>query len=69
MASSLNVAWPEPAFDPEAITVLAAAFDEAWDRLRQSGSEGARQNDLEFREVTRPRSTSIDPPCCLTMMS
>ena len=30
MASSLNVAWPEPAFDPEAITVLAAAFDEAW---------------------------------------
>ena len=27
MASSLNVAWPEPALDPEAITVLAAAFD------------------------------------------
>ena len=42
MASSLNVAWPEPAFDPEAITVLAAAFDEAWDRLRQSGSECVR---------------------------
>ena len=42
MASSLNVAWPEPALDPEAITVLAAAFDEAWDRLRQSGSECVR---------------------------
>ena len=35
-------ARPDPAFDPEAITVLAAAFDEAWDRLRQSGSECVR---------------------------
>jgi hypothetical protein len=42
MARSLNVAWPKPAFDPEAITVLAAAFDEAWDRLRQPGSECVR---------------------------
>src|SRR6476661_6291461 len=65
MASSLNVAWPEPAFDPEAITVLAAAFDEAWDRLRQSGSEGARQNDLEFREVTRPRLDLYRPAMLL----
>ena len=29
MATILNTAWPDPAFDPEAITVLAAAFDEA----------------------------------------
>ena len=42
MARSLNVVWSKPAFDPEAITVLAAAFDEAWDRLRQSGSECVR---------------------------
>ena len=65
MARSLNVAWPKPAFDPEAITVLAAAFDEAWDRLRQSGSEGARQNDLEFREVTRPRLDLYRPAMLL----
>jgi hypothetical protein len=38
----LNTARPDPAFDPKAITVLAAAFDEAWDRLRQSGSECVR---------------------------
>ena len=42
MATILNTARPDPAFDPEAITVLAAAFDEAWDRLRQSGSECVR---------------------------
>ena len=42
MATILNTARPDPAFDPEAITVLAAAFNEAWDRLRQSGSECVR---------------------------
>ena len=42
MATILNTVRPDPAFDPEAITVLAAAFDEAWDRLRQSGSECVR---------------------------
>jgi hypothetical protein len=42
MATILNTARPDPAFDPEAITVLAAAFDEAWYRLRQSGSECVR---------------------------
>ena len=42
MATILNTARPDPAFDPKAITVLAAAFDEAWDRLRQSGSECVR---------------------------
>ena len=38
MASSLNVAWPEPAFDPEAITVLAAAFDEVFGNLGANAS-------------------------------
>jgi hypothetical protein len=42
MGTILNTARPDPAFDPEAITMLAAAFDEAWDRLRQSGSECVR---------------------------
>ena len=29
-------------FDPEAVAVLAAALDEAWDLLRKSGSECVR---------------------------
>jgi hypothetical protein len=32
----------ETAFDPETIQILAAALDEAWERLRQSGSRLAR---------------------------
>jgi hypothetical protein len=33
---------PQIAFDPETITVLSAALEEAWGRLLQSGSECAR---------------------------
>src|ERR1700719_2903700 len=32
----------ETAFGPETIRILAAALDEAWERLRQSGSRLAR---------------------------
>jgi hypothetical protein len=32
----------ETVFDPEAISVLADAVDDAWDRLRRSGSECVR---------------------------
>ena len=32
----------ETAFTPETIQILAAALDEAWERLRQSGSRLAR---------------------------
>ena len=32
----------ETAFNPEAIQILAAALDEAWERLRQSGSRLTR---------------------------
>jgi hypothetical protein len=42
MANVLDLVRPETAFDPEAVTVLAAAFDEAWSQLRASGSECAR---------------------------
>ena len=38
----MDIMRRETVFDPEAITVLAAAFDEAWDRLRRSGSECVR---------------------------
>ena len=38
MASIVDLARPNAAFDPETITVL----DEAWDRLLQSGSECTR---------------------------
>ena len=33
---------PETVFDPETIQVLAQAFDEAWDRIKKSGSRFAR---------------------------
>ena len=29
-------------FDPEAVEILSAAFEEAWDKVRQSGSTFAR---------------------------
>lgn len=29
-------------FDPEAIEILSAAFDDAWERIKQSGSALAR---------------------------
>ena len=39
MVSSINLIRRETVFDPEAVAVLAAALDEAWDLLRKSGSE------------------------------
>ena len=32
----------DAAFDPDAVAILGAAFDEAWDTLRKSGSPLAR---------------------------
>jgi hypothetical protein len=42
MPNVIEFVRPETAFDPETVAVLAAAFNEAWDRLRASGSECAR---------------------------
>jgi hypothetical protein len=42
MASSIDLIRRKTVFDPEAVTVLAAALDEAWDLLRKSGSECVR---------------------------
>ncbi len=42
MASIDDLVRPKADFDPETITVLCAALDEAWDRLLQSGSECTR---------------------------
>jgi hypothetical protein len=42
MGNILDLIRPETAFDPETVALLVAAFDEAWDRLCQSGSECAR---------------------------
>jgi len=42
MANVIELVRPETAFDPETVAVLAAAFNEAWDRLWASGSECAR---------------------------
>ena len=40
----------ETAFTPETVQILADALDEAWDRLRQSGSQLAR---LAYSRVMR----------------
>ena len=42
MASIIELIRPETAFDPETISVLSSALEEAWDRLLQSGSECTR---------------------------
>jgi hypothetical protein len=42
MGDVIDLVWPETAFDPEAVIILVGAFNEAWDRLRQSGSECTR---------------------------
>ena len=47
---------PEAALTPETIQILAAALDEAWERLRQSGSPLARPAySRAMREVVAKR--------------
>jgi hypothetical protein len=41
----------ETAFGPKTIQVLAAALDEAWERLRQSGSRLASEEDISSSTV------------------
>jgi hypothetical protein len=46
----------ETAFTPEAIQILAAALDEAWEKIRQSGSRLARPAySRVMREVVAKR--------------
>jgi hypothetical protein len=46
----------ETAFTPETIQILAAALDEAWEELRQSGSQLARPAySRAMREVVAKR--------------
>jgi hypothetical protein len=42
MSEFLKYVQPETVFDPETIRLLAAAFDDAWDRIEKSGSRFAR---------------------------
>jgi hypothetical protein len=42
MASIIELIRPEIAFDPEIISMLSEALEEAWDRLLRSGSECTR---------------------------
>jgi hypothetical protein len=42
MASIVDLIKPEIAFDPETISVLSTALEEAWERLLKSGSECTR---------------------------
>ena len=55
MAEALKF-FRETAFTPEIIQILAAALDEAWERLRQSGSRLARPAySRAMREVVAKR--------------
>jgi len=50
----------ETAFTPETIQILAAALDEAWERLRQSGSRLTRPAySRAMREVVAKRIIEI----------
>jgi hypothetical protein len=50
----------ETAFNPEAIQILTAALDEAWERLRQSGSRLTKPAySRAMREVVAKRIMEI----------
>jgi hypothetical protein len=40
-------------FDPEEITIIAAAFDDAWERLEKRLRLGVRQSQREGTAATR----------------
>ena len=42
MARIIELSRPEACFDPEAVSILSAALEDAWDRLLRSGSECTR---------------------------
>jgi hypothetical protein len=42
MASIVEPTRPETCFDPEAVIILSASLEEAWNRLLRSGSECTR---------------------------
>ena len=56
MIDILKYVQPKTVFDPETIQELAAAFDEAWDRIKKSGSRFARPSySRAMREVIARR--------------
>jgi hypothetical protein len=56
MAEILKYIQPQTVFDPETIQVLAAAFDDAWERIQRSGSRFARPGySRAMREVIARR--------------
>jgi hypothetical protein len=68
MIEILKYVAPDTAFDPETIQVLASAFDDAWDRIKQSGSRFARpaysratQEVIAKRIIERAQQGVKDP--------
>jgi hypothetical protein len=56
MIEILNYVQPKTVFDPEFIQVLASAFDDAWNRIEESGSRFARPGYARaMREVIAKR--------------
>ena len=56
MIDILDYVLPGTVFDPEIIQMLASAFDDAWDRIKKSGSRFARPGySWAMREVIARR--------------
>jgi hypothetical protein len=56
MIEILKYVQPKTVFDPEFIQVLASAFDDAWNRIEESGSRFARPGYARaMREVIAKR--------------
>ena len=56
MIEILKYVQPKTVFDPEFIQVLASAFDDAWNRIEESGSRFARPGySRAMREVMAKR--------------
>jgi hypothetical protein len=56
MIDILDYVLPGTVFDPEIIQMLASAFDDAWDRIKKSGSRFARPGySRAMREVIARR--------------
>lgn len=60
MTSIVPLVERKTAFDPEEITVIVAAFEEAWTRLRECGSECTRPAYARaMREVVARRTFDV----------
>ena len=67
MACIVELTRPETCFDPEAVIILSASLEEAWNRLLRSGSECTRPAYARaMREVLAKRISTWPNEVSLT---